>query len=269
MDFSQVSRIDALSPGRFLWQVPDGWQQGRGAFGGLVLAALLRAMEAMEPDRTRVTRSLTGDLCGPVQPGPAELVVEVLRRGNNLSNLDARLIQGGEVQARASAVLSAAKAGAQMPAPLRPPAATPFDSLPELSLGPPDAPVFTPHFEYRSFGPAPFDPGPGGPLGWLRLRHPPPRLDAPALIALLDAWWPAIFDGRPRPMATVSFTAEVLVAPAELDPAAPLLYTGRVAGLHDGFCVEFRELWSGDRPVALNQQTFAILREARRCTRVA
>ena len=101
VDLSQASHLEALAPGRFAWQVPDGWQQGRGAFGGLVLAALLRAMEAVEPDRGRVTRSLTGDLCGPVQPGPAELVVEVLRRGNNLSNLDARLYQNGEVQARA------------------------------------------------------------------------------------------------------------------------------------------------------------------------
>lgn len=260
VDFSQASHLETLAPGRFAWQVPDGWQQGRGAFGGLVLAALLRAMEAVEPDRSRVTRSLTGDLCGPVQPGLAELVVDVLRRGNNLSNLDVRLYQNGEVQARASAVLSAAKAAARMPAPPRRPSAPAFETLVDLALRPPEAPVFAPHFEYRSAAASPFEPGAGGPLGWLRLRRPPPRIDAPALLALLDAWWPAIFDGRPRPMATVSYTAEILVAPGELDPAAPLLYTGRVAGLHEGFCVEFRELWSGDRPVALNQQTFAILR---------
>lgn len=260
VDLSRASRLETLAPGRFAWEVPDGWQQGRGAFGGLVLAALLRAMEAVEPDRSRRTRSLTGDLCGPVQAGQAELVVDVLRRGNNLSNLDVRLYQNGEVQARASAVLSAAKAIARMPTPHRRPEVPPFEALVDLALRPPEAPVFTPHFEYRSAAVSPFEPGPGGSLGWLRLRRPPPRIDAPALLALLDAWWPAIFDGRPRPMATVSYTAEILVDPEELDPSAPLVYTGRVAGLHEGFCVEFRELWHGDRPVALNQQTFAILR---------
>lgn len=260
VDLSRASHLEVLAPGRFAWEVPDGWQQGRGAFGGLVLAALLRAMEAVEPDRSRRTRSLTGDLCGPVQPGPAELVVDVLRRGNNLSNLDVRMYQNGEVQARASAVLSAAKADARMPAAHRRPDAPAFDALAEMVLRPPEAPVFTPHFEYRSAAASPFEPGPGGSLGWLRLRRAPPRIDAPALLALLDAWWPAIFDGRPRPMATVNFTAEILVAPEELDPSVPLLYRGRVAGLHEGFCVEFRELWHGDRPVALNQQTFAILR---------
>jgi hypothetical protein len=33
-----------------------------------------------------------------------------------------------------------------------------------------------------------------------------------------------------------------------------------MAALHDGFFVELRELWQGERVVALNQQTFAILR---------
>ena len=259
MTFTRASHLEPTTAGRFHWDVPDGWQQGRGAFGGLVLGTLLRAIERCEPDPQRVTRSLTGDLCGPVLPGPAELVVEVLRRGNNLSNLDARLIQSGEVQARASAVLSAPKAAATLAQPPQPPASTDWRGLAELALTPPLAPVFTPHFEYRSIGP--FMAGDGlSTLGWLRLRHPPPRLDAPAIVGMLDAWWPAMFTGQPRPMATVSFTAELLVDPAELDPEVPLLHSGRVVGLREGFCVEFRALWHGDRQVALNQQTFAILR---------
>lgn len=260
-DFTRVTDLVADPDGSLRWDVPDGWQQGRGAFGGLVLGALLRAIESAEPDRARATRTLTGDLCGPVLPGPATLKVEVLRRGNNLSNIDARLIQHGEVQARASAVLSLPRPAATMPDPPRPPSARDWRELPELGLAPPNAPVFTPHFEYRSFGASPFAAGDAlGTIGFLRLRRPPARLDAPAMIGLLDAWWPAMFVGRPRPVATVSFTAEILVAPAELDPGEPLLFTGRVAALTDGFCVEFRELWAGERLVALNQQTFAVLR---------
>ncbi len=243
----------------FSWDVPDGWQQGRGAFGGLVLATLLRAIERSEPDAARYTRSLTGDLCGPVLPGPAEIVVEVLRRGNNLSNIDARLRQSGEVQARASAVLSAPKAVAALSQPPRPPPIPAYHDLPELGLAPPIGPVFTPHFEYRSAGSFERSDG-ANTLGYLRMRDPPSVMDAPAVIAMLDAWWPAIFQGVPRPMATVSFTAELLIAPATLPPGAPLIFRGRVAALHDGFCVEFRELWHATTLVAMNQQTFAILR---------
>jgi Acyl-CoA thioesterase N-terminal domain/Acyl-CoA thioesterase C-terminal domain len=260
VDFTHATRIEPLAEGRYRWDVPDGWQQGRGAFGGLVLGALLRAIERHSADPTRATRTLTGDLCGPILPGPAEIVVELLRRGNNLSNLDARLIQSGAIQARASAVLSAAKVAVHVPTP-RPPTAPPSTELAITPLGPPEAPVFAPHFEYRSASPNLFAGADGAAtLGWLRLRDAPARLDAPAMIGLLDAWWPALFSGGPRPVATVSFTAELLVDPTSLPADVPLLYTGRVAALSDGFCVEFRELWSGDRLVALNQQTFAVLK---------
>jgi len=258
VDFTRASEIETTAAG-LRWQVPDGWQQGRGAFGGLVLATLLRAIVRAEPDRDRSVRSLTGDLCGPVLPGPAELVVEVLRRGNNLSNIDARLVQAGEVQARASAVLSVPKAVASLSRPPQPPAVPAWHDLPVIVIGPPIGPVFAPHFEYRSA--MSFEAADGSEtLGRLRLRQPPATIDAPAVIAMLDAWWPAIFSGHPRPMATVSFTAELLCAPGQLPPDAPLLYRGKVVALHEGFCVEFRELWHEQTLVAMNQQTFAILR---------
>ena len=258
-DLSLASAVESLGGGRFRGVVPDGWQQGRGAFGGLVLALLLRAIERSEPDAARTTRTLTGDLCGPVLPGPLEIVVEVLRRGNNLSNLDARLIQNGEVQARASAVLSVPRISVTAP-PRSRPAAPDWDALVDIGLGPPMGPIFTAHFEYRPA--AAMFAEQDGTRGWLLPRTPLARLDGPALIAMLDAWWPAIFaiEGQPRPVATVSFTAELLRPLASLRADLPLLHVGRVAAVSEGFFVEFRELWQGDHLVAMNQQTFAILK---------
>jgi len=43
MGFDALTTAAPAGDGRFLWDVPDGWQQGRGAFGGIVLAALTRA----------------------------------------------------------------------------------------------------------------------------------------------------------------------------------------------------------------------------------
>jgi hypothetical protein len=86
-------------------------------------------------------------------------------------------------------------------------------------------------------------------------------VDAPALIARLDAWFPTLFYyAQPRPVATVSFVAQILADPATLPPADPLRYRARMAALNDGFFVELRELWRADRLVALNQQTFAIIK---------
>ena len=188
MDFATASGVSRVEVGRFVGEVPDGWQQGRGAFGGMVLAMLLRAIERSEPDAGRTTRALTGDLCGPVLPGPIEIVVEALRRGNNLSNFDARLIQGAEVQARASAVLSVPRPQVRAPAP-SPPSVADWRELSDLGVGPPIAPVFCAHFEYRSLSATPFAAtGEPSIQGFLRLRAPPPRLDAPTIMALLDAW---------------------------------------------------------------------------------
>jgi acyl-CoA hydrolase len=87
-------------------------------------------------------------------------------------------------------------------------------------------------------------------------------MDAPALIGRLDAWWPTLFtiESGPRPVSTVQFTAELLADPASLDPALPLRYRAEMISLRDGFFLESRELWRGDELVALNQQTFVMIK---------
>lgn len=264
--FEQATAVTSLGDGRFAADIPDLWQQGRGAYGGLVLGTLLRALEGAEGDRARTTRSLSGELCGPVQPGPVEISTTTLRRGNNLTNLDAHLIQNGEVLARASAVLSTPRSVTTAvyadPVPACVAAAPDWRGLPALP-DLPGGPVFTRHLEYRPTGPLPFTGGEVPEVhGYVRMRSTPTRLDGPALIGLLDAWWPALFsiESTPRMMATVCFTAQLLAPPGALDPEAPLFHTARIAGLRDGFFVELRELWSGDKLVAMNQQTFAVLK---------
>ena len=261
-DFASASAVTPLGSDRFAATIPDRWQQGRGAFGGLVLGTLLRAIEACEPDRARATRTLTGDLCGPVLPGAATIDVRTLRRGNNQSNVMATLAQGDATLATASVVLSPPRKGVSArfsPAP--PPPLAPWRDVPVLDTAPSSGPVCAQNYEYRAIGPA-FAVGDGVIDGWIRERTPLARLDAPALIGRLDAWWPTLFalDGTPRPVATISFAAEILVDPAALSPEEPFRYRARMAALHDGFFVELRELWQDDRVVALNQQTFAILR---------
>ncbi|HVP59782.1 MAG TPA: thioesterase family protein [Myxococcaceae bacterium] len=263
-DFEQASAIRPSGPGTYEACVPDGWQQGRGAFGGLVYALLARAMEAAVGDPARRLQTLAGDIAAPVLRGPATVRVEMLRRGSRQSNLQARLIQGGDVLAVASGVLSAPRE-AQIPRlrAVETPDRADWDQLPVLDVGPPIGPDFALAYEYRSAGPPPL----GGAqdaetAGYIRERRVPSRRDAPSIIALLDAWWPTLWSvvTEPRPVATTSFLAEVLVDPARLDPAERLFHDARMAGVADGFFVELRALWSGDTCVAMNQQTFAVLR---------
>jgi Thioesterase-like superfamily len=263
LDFERASAVRPISPAAFQAEVPDGWQQGRGAFGGLVFGLLARAMEMHLDDQSRRLRTLSGDIAGPVLPGAARVEVEVLRRGQNQSNVQARLTQGGGVLAVAAAVFSASRPVELPSFEVEPPEQADWDQISVVPVEPPFGPDFARAYEYRPTGPMPFAGGRDAETaGYVRERLKLGRRDAASMLALLDAWWPTLFsiDDKLRPMATISFVAELLVDPSRLDADERLFHTARMASLADGFFVELRELWSGDTCVAMNQQTFAVLR---------
>lgn len=245
--------------GRFTIDLPDGWQQGRGAFGGLVLATLTRAAEAVVADPERPLRSLTAEIVGPVQPGATELRVEVLRAGTGVTTVAARLVQAGEVQAHVVGAFGKARPTFSAAPALPPPdLSRGWRDIAPIPVGPPMAPVFTQHVDFR------FVSQDDTAEGWVRLRAPGRARDAAYTVALCDCWWPALIDPRfdaPRPVATLAFALE-RVAPLDgLDPEAPLRYRARVLAGADGYAVEQRELWGEDgRLVALNQQTVVIMK---------
>ncbi len=243
-------------------ELPDRWQQGKGAFGGVVVGILTRAIVAFEQDRTRRLRSLSAELCAPALPGPFVVRAALLRRGSSASFVEARLEQDGALVARGSAALASPRA--VRPASFRPPppARPPWRDIEPLPVEPPLGPVFADKYEYRSTGPLPFAGG-NEPAaeGWIREKTPPSVLDEAGVAGLLDAWWPTVLavESAPRAVATVGYTMELFVDPRTLDPAEPLFYRARGVVGADNFFVEMRELWSGDAVVALNQQTFALL----------
>src|SRR4051812_20825806 len=98
--------------------VVDGWRMGRGAFGGLVVAALVEAIEQRVADPARRIRSVTAELPGPVEVGTVDIAVDTLRRGNNVSTVRAALSQHGEIRSHAVAVLAAARTARDAAAPL-------------------------------------------------------------------------------------------------------------------------------------------------------
>jgi hypothetical protein len=260
--FERAIALTHPSGDEHTFNLPDGWQQGRGAFGGLVLGAMLDAMIAREEDGARLARTLSGDLCGPALPGPTRILTRVLRRGKSQSNLAAALEQNGALVAHATCVLASER---NVKAPpklsLESPPRPPYESVAPIDLRP-LGPRFAQHYEYRPTSPLPFSGGPRAELtGWLTERVPLSRVTHAAIVARLDAHWPAIYtvETAPRPIATVSFLAELLMDPRTLDPERPLYYRANAVAQAGGYFVEMRELWDGDELVALNQQSFAML----------
>lgn len=280
LDFEAITRPVAVGPGRYALDVPDGWQQGRGAFGGLVLAALVRAIEARAASPDRPLRALMAALPGATMVGPAQIEVELLRIGSGQTTAAARLQQGGELVASATAVLARARTPDAEPIDaLAPPALGRWQDLPAIPSRPP-FPTFTRHLEYRSAGPPPLAGGEASTRGWVRFSRAfavgergaqggigeggPHALSTGAyLAALIDAWWPAnLTNARAlRPMATVGFSLQLVHTAAEIDPSAPLAYSARTLAQTEGWAIEARELWHPDgRLLALNQQTIAIIK---------
>lgn len=262
-DFRTASTLVPDGDLRFAWDVPDGWQQGKGAFGGLVIGTLARAMAACEDDPARRLRSISAELCGPMAVGATAIAVTVLRRGRGTTYLEARAAQDGVLIARASGLFGAARPPAAARVAVAPPSLPAFETVFAPLMGRPPTPRFTGHYEYRPVSPPPFSGAAEAvAAGWLRERGARDvAVDMPAVIGLLDAWWPCalIVEPAPRAMATVTFTAELLVDPATLDPAQPFAYRAHLGGEGDGYSVELRHLWQGERLVGLNQQIFAAL----------
>ena len=256
----QLFDVPPLVDGRATIDVPDRWQQGRGAFGGLVTGIMIRALEQVAPDRP--LRSLTAELCGPLQAGAADIVVEILRAGNAVTTAAVRLVQHGEVQAHGVGVLGKHRISATQTLIAPPKAlATPWRDVPPAPLTN-FAPTFAEHAELRVIGPLPFTGGSEARLeGWVRWKHPGTRRDAAFLAACADSYWPARFaiERAPRPMATIAFTFQPL-APAPQGDAA-IFYRAAMLAEDAGYCVEQRELWSETGELlALNQQTFVVIK---------
>lgn len=259
--FRTASAVVRVSEQEYEADIPDKWEQGRGAFGGLVFGILLRAAREHERDLTRVARSFACDIAGPVLVGKARVVVRELRRGRSQTNLQLELVQGAAVLASGICTMSGARGGsAPHHEPTPPPEASQLERAIEI---PPLAgrPAFTEHYDYRNLGPIPLSGVKDATtFGFVREVAGEGALDASALSALLDSFWPALYPiaTRPFPMTTVSFNAQFLPGD-DLRADQPLFYRAHALTQREGYSVEFRELWTRERLVALNQQTFAVL----------
>ena len=261
MSLQDAARPTLGEDGRFTAVVPSGWEQGRGAYGGLVVASLLRAMEDAAGHRWPI-RAANAEIPSPVEHGSVDIEVRALRVGSGLSSYEAHLWQGGAVRARASAIFGSARPVDLSWAPAAP-AMADWREIPAIdakALPPP----FARHFEYRPVRGLPFTGADDAAVeGFIRPLVPLERLGAPEIAAMVDAYWPAFFPviGAPRPAATVAFGLHLTPVVEALNPREPLYYRARALQVAAGYLFEQRELWSAAGAlVALNPQTFAVIK---------
>lgn len=273
---------DLLTPrptgdaGSFVIDVPDGLQQGRGAWGGVATGAMTAAATIVDTRPGLAVRTVSAQLVAPLLVGRATIRVEVLRTGSATSTIAARVLDGqGQLIAHGVVVSGSARRGEGMPhgpgwLGVEPPPeldAGP-DAVRVLDVGPPLAPDFTTHLEFRPIGGLPFS-GATSDLttGWVAPRAPVGHVDAALVVALADAWWVSVMArmDRPRPAATVGFTVDLPGDPGRLvrdvhGRLEPLFHRGRIVAAREGYVVEIRELWTArGELLTWNTQTVAVI----------
>ena len=264
--FAESCLLQRTDLNSFDWFVPEGWLQGRGAWGGLVVAAHVNAAEAEQllVDPSRRIRNVSAHLFGPLPPGEATVTTTCLRAGSAMTTWQVS-ITGSDGQLASQAVVIA---GAPRPVDERwgiaqMPNLPNWEGLPSAPVRPPIGPEFGAHFDYRPVVGIPGAQDEPKALGWLSPAGEWSQWTAGTALGIVDAWWPASYVSMVavRPMGTVSFSAHLLVDPATLKSEEPLAYEAWVSTTEDGFTSETRRLWAPDgRLVVENHQAIVVIK---------
>jgi hypothetical protein len=265
-DFDQATAISELGDGVFEWVVPDGWQQGRGAWGGLPIGAMVRSVAMAQGDAERLIRSISCQIYAPVLCGSVTITTHLIRRGSAMSTWSASVAdESGALCAQVVAITGVARQLVDPPpyatwSTITAPKVPDWSQVPAIVL-PDFAPPFSRHIEQRLIEGVPMGGGPARALGWVRFPHQH-RWSAEQVFAVVDAWWPTVLVPMTemRPMATVNFTAHLLMNPESLPAEQPLIFESSLLGADAGFTSETRRLWTGDgRLVLENLQSIALI----------
>ncbi len=256
-DFEADTAVRATGAGRFSCDIRRDWWVVAGPNGGYLAAIIVRALSQSPAAAERPLRSLTVHYLRAPEAGAADVEVSVDRQGRSVSFMRAALVQNNRMCATALAVFARDRSGLELD---RAPA--PHVPAPEEIEQPPDrpeAPPFGREFDFRpAIGNGVFGQA-EAPLtgGWLRFRDERP-LDAPALVALCDSWFPAVFAVSDGPLAVPTLELTVHLRAPLPRPHDWLLgrYATRVA--RDGFLEEDAELFGRDGRLLAQSRQLAL-----------
>lgn len=236
IDASLRDRWQRDAEGRWRFEMPEGWAQGRSVFGGLTAAAMAALGRRCLGKPERPLRTTSIQLLAPVRAGPLEGEVTVLRDGRSISFVEVRLRQGDAVVAAASLVFAVPRASSvDVEHPPRPEVPDP-KSLPRLPYVPGVVPEFTQHADMRwAEGGMPFSGVTTAAFTGL-FQYTVRVADTEGVLALADTW-PAptlSLASKPIPASTVQWTAHLLHVPESFEGWFTMRYETAVGagGLH-------------------------------------
>lgn len=252
-----IAGLEAAGEG-FEIDAPEGWRQGRTAYGGITAALAVATAGRTHADLPPL-RSAQFAFVGPAS-GRLRIVSQVLRQGRSATIIGVDVTGDAGPAARAILTYGAARDSAVAHDTAPGPAVPPPEAC-ELYFPPGGfAPGFSGNFEARlAEGARPLTPG-AAPEATVWVRHAADAGDDPllALIALADVLPPAafvVFPG-PAPISTTTWSLD-LFHPIAAGEWRLLRSVSEQAG--EGYSLQAMDLWDADgRRLAVGRQVVAI-----------
>lgn len=253
-----TSQLKAVRAGASEVQISSDWMQGRAAYGGLVAALVFEAMRCRITDGAPV-RSMQITFVGPVSDEPLQVESEVLRKGNSVTHVVGRGLQGGNSQIVIQASFGHARNS--VVAVDEPPRV--FEKKPEnchkLPYTEGVVPVFTRHFDYRYATPFPFGNSDLNYIqGYVRYAQAEPEWDEALLLGLVDAWPPTTLPklNAPAMASSLSWTVEFIQPLVHLAADSYCMYESHIVQSAGGYGHTRAKIWNSEgQLMAISQQT--------------
>ena len=231
------------------------WTQGRTVFGGISAAAILHAMER-EISSPRPLRVMNINFIAPLmQEQPCRLIIEHLRDGRNVTQLQGRLQQGEQVCVQVQACFGVGRESKITVAPNHNCPLQPADKGNFLPIIPGVTPKFLKHIALDiQQGKLPFTGSKKSHIhGWMKFKNHPEQMTLAHLVALADAWPPTVLQMLkwPKPASTLSWQIDVLQPDIKLSPSRWIGYEATTRQAYEGYSHTEANIWSSDGDLLL------------------
>ena len=223
-----------------IFEVDSNWAQGRSIFGGLSAALILTRIESTNEADNRNLKSLSVNFCGIFAADtPCEIRYDVLSRGKSVVQIQGQLVQNNEVKTQIIACYAAPRESSIH---INAKAAVPKSSIDKAMIFPyiPNiTPAFIQHIDLGALNNCiPFTGvTTTDVIGWARFKDAPNTFNLAAVIALIDAWPPAVLPmlNKPAPASTITWNMEFSNPELELKPDDAIYYECDVIDASDGY----------------------------------
>lgn len=263
--FDQDIALVSIGPGHYQVNISESWNVILGPNGGYIAAIILNGMKAQLGNAQ--TRSITFHFLSASVPGPAELHVNVEKKGRTLSTCTAKLLQGDKTIAMSIATFGFARENhtfcdlemTQVRGP------EDIDLTNRMNPGMAGHVPFRDQYDQRlAIGPTPPATSDQGKVGgWTRFREN--RLfDDLAIVAISDSWFPGLsVKELPEPTHaptvdhSVHFLTSVPMASIGIEDFLLVEFTTGVA--QEGYLVEDGNIWAPNGTLIAQSRQLAIL----------